>query len=438
MTTVAHVRPGEREWSEKTGRTMAANLLAAATALRAHPASGRLRRPSTLRVHALASSGSCMPTDPIYLDHNATTPVAREVAEAMWPFLTDNFGNPSSQTPQGVRARRAVEQARAQVAELIGANPNEIVFTSGGTESNNLAIRGAAAHADTRLAVTSSVEHPATVAPLDHLRDIHGWQLVRLPVDREARIRPADCPSGPIGLGTLILAHNELGTIQPMREFADAIHDAGGPVHADGAQAVGKIAVSVDDLGVDLLSIAGHKMCAPKGVGALYVRRGTVISPVLRGAGQERGLRPGTENVAGIVALGAAADLAGRLLEDESRRQAGLREHLWESLSAQVPDLVRLTPRHSALPNTLMVAMPGQLGADILAEAPTVAASTGSACHAGTHEPSASLLAMGIDPHVALGALRLSIGRATTASDVRDVVAELSRLFRTPALAQNN
>ncbi|EWT07135.1 cysteine desulfurase [Intrasporangium chromatireducens Q5-1] len=364
---------------------------------------------------------------PIYLDHNGTTPVDREVAEAMWPYLTEVYGNPSSTTPQGLQARRAVEDAREQVAALLAAHPDEIVFTSGGTEANNLAIRGAAAQAATPVMVTSAMEHPATIAPVAHLRRQHGWRVHELPVDHVTRIVLDQWPAGPIGLGTLILAHNETGTIQPMQDFAETVHAHGGLVHADAAQAVGKIPVQVDDLHVDLLSVAGHKLYAPKGIGALYVRRGTSLSPVLLGAGQERGIRPGTENVAGIVGLGAAAEAAGRLLATEPGRQSELREHLWRRLSARIPHLVRITPTENALPNTLMVAVPGRLGADILDAAPAVAASTGSACHAGTHTPSASLMAAGLSENVALGALRLTLGRSTSTADIETAADTLIR-----------
>ncbi|WP_440713349.1 cysteine desulfurase family protein [Gordonia sp. FQ] len=364
--------------------------------------------------------------DPIYLDHNATTPVAAEVAEAMWPYLTGVFGNPSSTSPQGAAARRGVDRAREQVAALLGAHADEIVFTSGGTESNNLAIRGAAEHRGRRLAITSAVEHPATAAPLRHLRDRHGWRVTELGVDGDCRVRLDDELPHPAGLGTLILAHNETGTIQPMRAFAELVRERGGVTHADAAQAAGKIPVNVDDLGVDLLSIAGHKMYAPKGVGALYVRRGTPVAPVLLGAGQENGLRPGTENAAGIVALGAAAELAAGMLDRESRRQAELRDTLAERLAATIPGLVRVTPRRDSLPNTLMVAVPGVVGATVLDDATAIAASTGSACHAGTHTPSAALLATGLDPELALGALRLSLGRSTTPADVETVAETLA------------
>ncbi|WP_258343382.1 cysteine desulfurase family protein [Saccharopolyspora gregorii] len=368
-----------------------------------------------------------MTDDAIYLDHNATTPIAREVAEAMWPHLTEVFGNPSSTTAQGQRARKAVEHAREQLAALLGAHPDEIVFTSGGTEANNLAIRGAAALARTEVAVTSAVEHPATTAPLAHLRRRRGWRVDQLPVDARARIALDRMPPGEVGLGTLVLAHNETGTVQPVRGFAEEIRSRGGLAHADAAQAVGKIPVSVDELGVDLLSVAGHKFCAPKGVGALYLRRGTSIAPVLLGAGQEGGIRPGTENVPGIVALGAAAELAGTLLDAERVRQTRLRERLWDRLAARLPGLLRISPREEALPNTLLVVVPDRIGAEVLAGAPEVAASTGSACHAGTRTPSAALLATGLDADLALGALRLSLGRSTTRAQVDRAADALAR-----------
>ena len=354
-----------------------------------------------------------MPTAPIYLDHNATTPVAAEVAEAMWPYLTEHFGNPSSITPYGKVARDAVEQAREQVATLIGAHPDEITFTSGGTESNNLAIRGTAVALEHRVAVTSAVEHPATVQPVA-LLEADGWTVHRMPVDRDGRVTADTVPKGPIGLGTLILAQNETGTIQPVAEIAEQVHAAGGVIHTDGAQAVGKIPVSVNDLGVDLLSIAGHKLYAPKGVGALFIRRGTTIQPLLVGAGQEHGLRPGTENVASIVGLGKAAQLALDVLAVEPERQQTLREALWRQLAEGIPGLARVSPAQGCLPNTLMVALPERLGANLLDGTPTIAASTGSACHSGVHTPAATLLAMGIEPDLALGALRLTLGRATT------------------------
>ena len=370
-----------------------------------------------------------MTDSPVYLDHNGTTPVAPEVAAAMWPHLTEHFGNPSSATPYGRAARAAVERAREQVAALIEARPDEITFTSGGTESNNLAIRGAAARAERRVAVTSVVEHPATVRPLE-LLEAEGWVVHRLPVDADGRASLAAFPGGPVGLGTLILAQNETGTLQPVPQLAEAVHRRGGVMHADAAQAVGKIPVSVAELGVDLMSIAGHKLYAPKGVGALYHRRGTRLGPLLVGAGQERGLRPGTENVAAIVGLGVAAELAVAALAAEPVRQHALRELLWQQLAAGIPGLVRVSPARGCLPNTLMVALPDRIGTDVLEAAPTVAASTGSACHSGVHTPAATLLAMGIEPDVALGALRLTLGRGTTAEHVGLAASALIEAWR--------
>lgn len=374
-----------------------------------------------------------MPEAPIYLDHNATTPVAPEVVEAMWPYLTERFGNPSSATVQGRLARVGVDRAREQLASLIGARPDEIVFTSGGTESNNLAIRGAASVAAVKRAVTSVNEHPATVQPLAHLRNSHGWEIDELPVDAEGRVTAADMPAGDLGLGTVILAHNEVGAVQPIDDLAEAVRTAGGLMHTDGAQAVGKIPVSVAELGADLLSIAGHKLYAPKGVGALWIRRGIRIDPVLVGAGQERGIRPGTENVASIVGLGAAAELAAERLTSEAERQAGLREDLWHRMRTAIPDLVRISPSAGCLPNTLMVAVPSMLGADLLERTEEVDASTGSACHSGVHTPSSALLAMGFTPDVALGALRLSLGRSTAAADIERAAAALAHAANTLA-----
>lgn len=370
---------------------------------------------------------------PVNLDHNATTPVAPEVAEAMWPHLTEHCGNPSSDSPSGRAARRAVEQARERVAALIAAEPDEIVFTSGGTEANNLAVLGAGAPAATRRVVTSCVEHPATRQPVELLRE-SGWSATFLGVDAAGRIDPdemaATTARARIGLATLILAQNEVGTVQPVAQFAGLAHHAGALVHTDAAQAVGKIAVDVDALDVDLLSVAGHKLYAPKGVGALYVRRGTPIAPVLRGAGQERGLRPGTENVASVVGLGRAAELARDAVTDEPRRQRALRERLWEALQREAPGLVRLSPREGCLPGTLMVARPGTLGRDVLAAAPGVEASTGSACHAGVDSPAETLLAMGVERHVALAAVRLSLGRSTTAADIDRAARALGAAFQ--------
>ena len=368
----------------------------------------------------------------IYLDHNATTPLAPVVAEAMEPYLGAEFGNPSSEHALGRRARQAVDEARTAVAALIGAAASEVVFTSGGTESNNLAIRGVAAQAPSvrcRI-VTSTVEHPATTAPLA-LLEASGWTLTRVPVaasgilDLDVALAAFD---NDVALVTVMLAQNETGALMPVAALAAAARAHGALVHSDAAQAIGKIPVSVDDLGVDLLSIAAHKCYGPKGVGALYVRRGTPLSPLVVGAGQEGGLRPGTENVAGIVGLGAAALLAIGHLASDAARIAQLRDELWTALSARVDGIRRHTPDDASLANTLLVTFPGVLGADVLARVPQLAASTGSACHAGEHTPNATLLAMGTSPEVASGAVRLSLGRGTTRAEI-----ETSAVLLVPA-----
>ena len=371
--------------------------------------------------------------DPIYLDHNATTPVDPEVVEVILPWLREHFGNPSSTHVYGRRAHQALERAREQVAALLGSEPDEIYFTSGGTEANNLAILGATEAAADRKGhvVTSVVEHPATARPCDRLQQ-QGWAVTRLPVDDQCMVKVDD--SRPLvrpdtALLTVMLANNETGTVMPIRRLADIAHAEGAPVHTDAAQAVGKIPVEVDDLGVDLLSIAGHKLYAPKGVGALYVRRGIPIRPVLLGAGHERGVRPGTENIPYIVGLGAACEIAVRGLESETKRIQALRDELWNLLRAEVRGMRLNGHATERLPNTLNVSFPGVSGSAVLAAAPEVAASTGSACHEGGETPSGVLLAMGLDAAIALGAVRLSLGRGTTEKDVRDAARFLTRAW---------
>jgi len=372
-------------------------------------------------------------TLPIYLDHNATTPILPDVIEAMLPCLREHFGNPSSSHVYGRRAHDAVEHARRQVAALIGATAEEIVFTSGGTEANNLAIRGVAgALASKRHIVTSQIEHPATAEPCRLLQGL-GWEVTWLPVNAAGRVRDEDLDSAAspgTALVTIMHANNETGTIQPIREASEAGHAVGALVHTDAAQSVGKVPVRVDDLGVDLLSLAGHKLYAPKGVGALYVRNGTPIEPVIRGAGHERGLRPGTENVASIVGLGVACEIAREGLDEEAARLRRLRDLMWDLLHEGVPGLALNGHERERLPNTLNVRFPGVRGSDVLAFAPEVAASTGSACHEGGERPSAVLTAMGIEPDAALGSVRLSLGRHSTEDAVRRAAAALEEAWR--------
>jgi len=361
--------------------------------------------------------------DPIYLDYNATTPIAPEVFEAMLPWLRGEFGNPSSTHPFGRRAAQAVAAARLQVAELIGAKAPEIVFTGCATEANNLALLGVARAlgGERRHLVVSAVEHPAVMAPALHLRD-QGWALTVLPVDGFGRISAEQLAAAlrpDTALVSVMHANNEVGTLQPIREIARMTRERGILLHTDAAQSAGKLALNVDELGVDLLTLAGHKFYAPKGVGALYVRTGTPIRSVLHGAEQEQGLRPGTENVAAIVGLGAAAALAKASLPATSEHLRTLRDRLHEQLAASIPGL-RLNghPDHR-LPNTLHVSFPGVSGRALLVEAAElVAASVGSACHSEHDAVSGVLAAMGADAARAAGAVRLSVGRTTTAEEV--------------------
>jgi cysteine desulfurase len=374
-------------------------------------------------------------TPPIYLDYNATTPVAPEVLDAMLPWLRNEFGNPSSTHPCGRRAAQAVATARRQVAGLIGAQPQEIVFTGCATEANNLALLGVAralANGKRHL-VVSAVEHPAVMAPALHLRD-QGWALTVLAVDEFGRISPdqlAEALTPDTALVSVMHANNEVGTLQPIREIARMTRGRGILLHTDAAQSAGKLPLDVDELDVDLLTLAGHKFYAPKGVGALYVRAGTPIRPVLHGAEQERGLRPGTENVAAIVGLGAAAVLAAASLAATSAHLRALRNHLHERLAAAVPGL-RLNghPEHR-LPNTLHVSFPGVSGRALLGEvADIVAASVGSACHSEHDAVSGVLAAMGTQAAQAAGAVRLSLGRMTTPEDIERAADGLAAAWR--------
>lgn len=369
---------------------------------------------------------------PIYLDYNATTPILPEVVDAMLPYLREHFGNPSSAHVYGARARAAVEKAREQVAALLGCDADEVVFTSGGTEANNLAIRGGAeARRERTHILTSVIEHPATAQPCVWLEN-NGRRVTRVGVDSGGRVR-LDEALGAIETETAIVtvmhANNETGVLQPIRELARAARACGALTHTDAAQSVGKVPVRVQELGVDLLSLAGHKVYAPKGVGALYVRRGTPLVSLMLGAGHESGLRPGTENVASIVGLGLACERAARDLVNDSSRIKVLRDTLWEQLAAAIPGLGLNGHREGRLPNTLNVRFPNVLGGAVLAAAPEVAASTGSACHEGHEQASPVILAMGVSPDEALGSVRLTLGRSTTRSDVDSAAESLTRAW---------
>lgn len=364
--------------------------------------------------------------DPIYLDHNATTPLHPAVLDAMLPYLSTHFGNPSSSHVYGRRAKEGVELARARVASLLGCDPEEVCFTSGGTEASNLAIRGVCEASARRHVVTSIVEHPATLEPCAWLAR-NGHRVTRVGVDASGRTRLDEVAASiddDTALVSVMHANNETGTLQPVAAVAAMAHARGALVHVDAAQSVGKVAVRVEDLGADLLSIAGHKLYAPKGVGALYVRRGTALRPFARGAGHERGLRPGTENVASIVGLGVACEVAARDLDANAAHLLATRERLWGALVEAVPGVALNGHVTERLPNTLNVRFPGVSGSALLADVPEVAASTGSACHAGGEAASAVILAMGVDPAEALGSVRLTTGRSTTFEEV-DRAAEL-------------
>jgi cysteine desulfurase len=376
---------------------------------------------------------------PIYLDHNATTPVDPAVLDAMLPFLREEFGNPSSAHPLGRRARDAVERARDEVAALIGARADEIVFTGGGTEASNMAIRGSLAGHRSGI-VTSAIEHPAT-AECCTLLERQGHDVRRVPPNPNGRLDAQavlDAIDDGVALVTLIHAQNEIGTLQPIAEIAPTARNRDVLVHADAAQSLGKVAIDVDVLGVDLLSIAGHKLYAPKGVGALFVRRGVELRPVVVGASQEHGRRPGTENVAFIVGLGAACRIAAERLDADRVRTGELAADLAARLTRGVPGLKIVGGDVERLPNTLNVLFPRVSGRRLLERCPRVLASTGSACHADREEPSAILMALGIDADAALGAVRLSLGRSTTSSDVEHAAAHLTEAWHSlaePAVA---
>ncbi|WP_338486127.1 cysteine desulfurase family protein [Streptomyces sp. SCSIO 75703] len=362
---------------------------------------------------------------PVYLDHNATTPVDPRVAAAMEPYLTGHFGNPSSGHHYGEAPRRALAGARARVAALVGARAGEVVFTGSGSEANLLALRGTvlASGRDRPRVVTQATEHPSVLETLRALRRLHGVRVTVLPVDGDGLVDPARLAAAldeDTVLVSVMAANNETGALQPVAELAALARRHGALFHCDAAQAAGRIPLDATALGADLLTMAGHKLYAPKGIAALRVRAGLRPEPVVYGGGQEGGLRAGTENVALAVALGTAAALAAADLADGAPgRLAALRDRLHRRLDAALPGRVRLNgPVERRLPTTLNISVDGAPGHALLAATPGLAASTGSACHDGDHRPSPVLTAMGLDGDRALGALRLSLGRGTTPADV--------------------
>ena len=371
--------------------------------------------------------------DQIYLDFNATTPLADEVVEAIRPYLNEAYGNPSSLHWAGVPARDAIEVARSQVASLLCCDATEIVFTSGGTEANNHALKGnyfaKRSQIPTPHLIISQIEHPAILEPCRFLESL-GAEVTRLPVDRYGQVSPDDVRQA-IRSNTVLIsimhANNEVGTIQPIEEISKIAHEHGILCHTDAAQSAGKIPVDVESLGVDLLSIAGHKLYGPKGVGALYVREGVELTPLMHGAAHEAGRRAGTENILEIVGLGAACALAQKVQEETNL--VPLREDFWQKLQAHFGEQIVLNGHpEQRLPNTLNVSFRGQIGGDILAQLPWLAASTGSACHAGSLHISPVLEAMGVSKDIGAGAVRFSLGRSTTQAETDAVVDAISQL----------
>ena len=365
----------------------------------------------------------------IYLDYNASTPVDPSVAAAMLPFLSEGYGNPSSGHWAAQPAKAALEHARAQVAALLGCSHDEVVFTSGGSEANNLALKGVyfAQRDKGEHVITTRIEHPAILEPCRFLERL-GARVTYLPVDRFGSVDPDDLRRA-ITPRTILIsimhANSEVGTIQPIAECSRIARDHGVVFHTDAAQSVGKIATKADDLGIDLLSIVGHKTYAPKGVGALFVRRGVRLEPLIHGAGHEAGRRAGTESALLAAGLGRACELAADLTSMDAVR--ALRDRFWDSLQDRFGNRIALNGHPvRRLPNTLNVSFVGMVGAEILARLDGVAASTGSACHAGRVELSPVLAAMGVPPEIGMGALRFSLGRYTKRGDVDTAVERLN------------
>jgi cysteine desulfurase len=371
----------------------------------------------------------------IYLDYNASTPIDPTVQEAMLPYLSEHYGNPSTTHWAGRPAKEAVEKARKQVANLLQCNEEEIVFTSGGSESNNHAIQGVyfVLKEKGNHIITTNIEHPAVMNPCRFLERL-GAKVTYLPVNMEGQVSPKDVEEA-ITKETILIsimhANNEIGTLQPLKEISYVAKKHGVIFHSDAAQSVGKVLTSVNELGVDLLTVAGHKLYAPKGIGALYIRNGTPIESFIHGAGHEGGRRAGTENLLLAVALGQACELVeGDLAASSDKTLEELRDYFWQELQTIENQKVQLNGHLTArLPNTLNVSFVGHIGSDILEGIPQIAASTGSACHAGEVTLSAVLKAIGVREEEGKGTIRFSLGRYTTKEDIDHAVELLKAYF---------
>ena len=371
--------------------------------------------------------------DPIYLDYNATTPIDPQVAEAMLPFVHQHYGNPSSSHELGVTAHVAVEEARGRIGEMMGCLPQEVVFTSGGTEANNYAIKGVAGaySAKGNHIITSSVEHPAVIEVCRYLEE-KGSRVTYLPVDQFGFLDPrqvSDAITDQTVLVTVMHANNEVGTVEPIKEIAEIAHRRGVLVHADCAQSIGKIPVNVDDLGVDLLTVAGHKLYAPKGIGVLYVRTGVRLEKLIHGANHEMNWRAGTENVIEIVGLGKACQLIHQNLPEYQGHMMKMRDQLESGLLDRFPDSRVNGHPEKRLPNTSSISFKNIEANRILDRLTNVAASAGAACHSDRVEVSSVLEAMNVPLEYAMGTIRFSVGRFTTSSEIQLATEEISRVI---------
>jgi cysteine desulfurase len=367
---------------------------------------------------------------PIYLDYNATTPIDKEVAEAMKPFLDEMFGNPSSSHEYGIMTKKAVMEARSRVATLIGSLPEEIVFTSGGTESNNFAIKGAAlANKDKgNHIITSSIEHPAVIEVCRYL-SANGFNITYLPVNEYGLIDPKDVEKAITAqtiLITIMHANNEVGTIQPIDEIGEIARHFNILFHTDAAQSLGKVDVNADNMKVSLLSIAGHKLYAPKGIGALYIRKGVILEKLIHGADHEMNRRAGTENILEISGLGKACEIALRDLSKNQKHFLSMRDLLFDGISKSIPNVKLNGHPEKRLPNTLNLSFWGIEANTLLSELTGIAASAGAACHRDNIEISSVLKAMGVEEEYAMGTVRFSTGKHTTTEEILKAIDEIT------------